>query len=207
MLSVSCFFELSCPWNYLATVRLREAALRTGAHIEWRPILIEELDPRRAGQRWPVDDAEATYAKSNLAAWADYCDVDISLPDGWPADSRPAARGAVLAIEAGHARDYIDAVFRAGFSRAADIANPAVLAEVGIEAGLAGDAVERAAADPTNDAVLSANVAELRSRGGFDSATMFVGDTMFQGNESMPLVEFALGQASGRRFVVPGQHG
>ena len=52
-----------------------------------------------------------------------------------------------------------------------------------------------------------ANVDELIGRGGFGSPTLFVGDHMFFGNDRMPLVEFALGQASGRAFVMPGQHG
>jgi 2-hydroxychromene-2-carboxylate isomerase len=47
----------------------------------------------------------------------------------------------------------------------------------------------------------------LLERGGFGSPTMFVGESMFFGNDRMPLVEFALGQTSGRTFVMPGQHG
>ena len=36
--------------------------------------------------------------------------------------------------------------------------------------------------------------------------TLFVGDAMYCGNSRMPLVEFELAQASGRSFVMPGQH-
>jgi hypothetical protein len=35
---------------------------------------------------------------------------------------------------------------------------------------------------------------------------MFVEDKMFFGNDRMNLVEFAIGQASGRILVLPGQH-
>jgi hypothetical protein len=35
---------------------------------------------------------------------------------------------------------------------------------------------------------------------------MFVEDKMFFGNDRMNLVEFAIGQASGRVLVLPGQH-
>jgi hypothetical protein len=35
---------------------------------------------------------------------------------------------------------------------------------------------------------------------------MFVENQMFFGNDRMNLVEFAIGQASGRVLVIPGQH-
>ena len=35
---------------------------------------------------------------------------------------------------------------------------------------------------------------------------MFVGDDMYFGNHSMPLVELALGQASESTFIMPGEH-
>ena len=75
------------------------------------------------------------------------------------------------------------------------------------EAGLAVAAFDAALAAPATAERLAANAAELRSRGGFRSATMFVDEQMFCGNARMPLGEFALGQASGRRFVMPGSHG
>ena len=51
------------------------------------------------------------------------------------------------------------------------------------------------------------NSSELVDRGGFGIPTMFVDDDMYFGNHSMPLVELALGQASGNTFIMPGEHG
>ena len=53
---------------------------------------------------------------------------------------------------------------------------------------------------------LKSNAQELINRGGFGSPTMFVEDKMFFGNDRMNLVEFAIGQASGKILVIPGQH-
>ena len=43
-------------------------------------------------------------------------------------------------------------------------------------------------------------------RGGFVLPGFFVGDSHIAGNERMPLVELALGQASDLEFVLPGMH-
>ena len=50
------------------------------------------------------------------------------------------------------------------------------------------------------------NTNELIDKGGYGSPTMVVEDQMFFGNDRMNLVEFAIGQASGKVLVLPGQH-
>ena len=42
--TVEFFYCCSCPWTYLALGRLHEAAIRTGARIEYRPILSAWID-------------------------------------------------------------------------------------------------------------------------------------------------------------------
>ena len=115
-------------------------------------------------------------------------------------------RGAVVAIDAACIVPYSRAVFGAYFGAGDDITDPVVLRRIADTVGM--DGAEFETRLPTDAAlnVLRANADELIERGGFGSPTMFVGDAMFFGNDRMPLVEFALGQASGRRFVVPGDH-
>ena len=50
------------------------------------------------------------------------------------------------------------------------------------------------------------NTNELIDKGGYGSPTMIIEDQMFFGNDRMNLVEFAIGQASGKVLVLPGQH-
>ena len=53
---------------------------------------------------------------------------------------------------------------------------------------------------------LKRNTNEAISRGAFGAPTFFINDEMFFGNDRMNLVEFAIGQASGKILVIPGQH-
>jgi len=209
MPDVEFFYDYSCPWTYMAFTRLREAAARTGSTIIWRPIMVDrvrrEVNPSCAASREDPEPRRARYQAKDLQDWADFCGLKIVKPDDWPPETNRALSGAILAAETPLIAKYSEAIFRAYFADGRDISYLEVVAEIAADAGLAGIVAhleESAPADRVRD-----NEAELLERGGFGSPTMFVGDSMFFGNDRMPLVEFALGQASGRTFVMPGQHG
>jgi 2-hydroxychromene-2-carboxylate isomerase len=209
MLQVEFFFDFSCPWTYLACTRLREAAMRTGATIVWKAFALADLrpEPDRRETRLAADAACASWQLRDLQAWADYCDLSLQLPADWPSPAALALRGAVVAAEQGRAEAFVPRTFRALYGEGRDIADTAVLQEIAASSGLNIADFERALSDQASAAVCQANAAELQARGGFRSATLFVGEQMFCGNSRVPLVEFALAQASGRQFVMPGQHG
>jgi 2-hydroxychromene-2-carboxylate isomerase len=207
--AVEFYFDFACPHSYLACVRLRETALRTEAPISWKPFLLDELAAELGEALQPVYETEprrAVYQAAELALWARYNGVAVERTSDQAIDSRPALQGLLAASEAGRAMDYALAVFAACFGGCEDIADAKRLAAIAAEVGLPVDAL--AGADATQgDQVLAVNAAELAAKGGFASGTLFVEDQMFVGHTRMPLVEFALGQASTRRFVMPGQHG
>ncbi len=208
---VEFFFDYSCPWSYLAFLRLTEAATRTGTAIKWRPIvldtLLEQANPDQPVCREPSDPRKAAYEVDDIEAWSDYVGITINRPDGWPVDSGLAAVGGVIADQQGKNKAFSDAVFSAYFGSGTDISDAAVLAGLAESAGLERRAFERALANTANHQMVGAHSEDLLRRGGFGAPTMFVGQQMFFGNDRMPLVEFALGQSSGRQFVMPGQHG
>jgi len=211
MSSVEFYFDYSCPWSYLACLRLIETATRTGSTIEWRPIVLDTLlarvHPDRPFDREPVDPRKSAYEARDIEAWADYVGVEINRPADWPASGALAARGAVVAARQERIRAYSAAVFSAYFGPGADIADILVLSALAEQAGLERQSFEQALIDSSVVEGVDANIKTLLSRGGFGAPTMFVGDDMFFGSDRMPLVEFALGQSSGREFVMPGQHG
>ncbi len=211
MASVEFYFDYSCPWSYLACVRLVEAATRTGSTIIWRPVVLEQVlemaSPGQAVAREPADSRKATYQIADIEAWADYVGIPINRPDDWPADSGLAAAGGVVADQMGLGKAYSEAVFSAYFGADRNIADAGVLADLAVDSGIERHVFERELAGAGCGEVIAGNIETLLKRGGFGAPTMFVGEHMFFGNDRMPLVEFALGQSSGREFVMPGQHG
>ena len=211
MASVEFYFDYSCPWSYLAFMRLSEVAKRTGADILWRPMLVDRLlervNPGQPVAREPGDPRRLAYQAQDIEAWADYVGVTINRPDGWPVDSGLAAIGGLIADQQGQVAAYSDAVFSAYFGPNRQIGDPVVLAELAAAAGLERDAFRQELANPEHAQNVAANTDRLLKRGGFGAPTLFVDELMFFGNDRMPLVEFALGQRSDRKFVMPGQHG
>jgi 2-hydroxychromene-2-carboxylate isomerase len=206
---VEFYLDFACPHSYLACVRLRETALRTGASIQWKPFLLEDLAANVGDALEPVYAVEprhATYQLAELALWARYNGVALRRAPDQAIDSRAALRGLLKLAEAGRAMDYALAVFAACFGGCEDIADEGRLAAIAADVGLPAGALESAGASQ-GDEVLAGNAAELAAKGGYSSGTLFVEDQMFVGHTRMPLVEFALAQASTRQFVMPGQHG
>ncbi len=209
--TVEFFFDTSCPWSYLALERVREAALRTGARIVYRPVLVDDV-LAQANPAFPADRADplpvrARYQAKDLADWARYCGLTLRRPEPWPLRAEWAQRGAVVAAATGQATAYLTAVFAALFGANRRIDQRAVVEAVATEAGL--DAVRFAAeiGDRATLTELEVNGVELLARGGFGTPTFLVGDDLYFGNDRLPLVEAALARQGEMRLVLPGAHG
>jgi 2-hydroxychromene-2-carboxylate isomerase len=209
--AVEFFFDTSCPWSYLALERVREAALRTGSRVVYRPVLVDAV-LKLANPGFPADctdplPARARYQAKDLADWARYLGLVLRMPKPWPLRTEWAQRGAVVAAGTGQAFAYLTAVFAAIFADNRDIRERAVVEAVATEAGL--DPVSFAAriGDRQTQLQVESNVTELVALGGFGTPTLLVGADLYFGNDRLPLVEAALARQAGMRLVLPGAHG
>jgi 2-hydroxychromene-2-carboxylate isomerase len=101
-------------------------------------------------------------------------------------------RGAFHALDEGKLVPYSTAAFEAYWGDDRDIAREEVLADIAARAGLDRQRFFAAIETDACKQKLRANTDELIARGGFGSPTMFVGDSMFFGNDRLPLVKAAL---------------
>jgi 2-hydroxychromene-2-carboxylate isomerase len=210
-LQLELFFDYSCPWAYLAFVRARETAMRTGAHILWKPVLLgrvlETVNPALLETGSDPKPLHALYQAKDLADWARFCGLKIVRPYHWPDDVELALRGAIVASEYDAIDSFSRRVFEAYFGEQQDINQVQVLVEIAVACGLNKNRFQQRIVEADTLVQVQRNTDELLERGGFGCPTMFVGNDMYFGNDRLPLVEMALGQASGFRFVMPGQHG
>jgi len=211
MTAVDFYFDCSCPWSYLASVRLQETAVRTGSTIVWKPVVVDRVrglvDSNNASSRLDPLAARERYREKDRRDWADYCGISMTIPSGWPADATKVMTACIIADEQGRARSYVRSVFQAYFDEGQDISDEYTLIRIAESVDIDGAVFSAALRDSAALARLHANCDELIRRGGFGTPTLFVADSMYFGNDRMPLVEFAIGQASERTFVMPGQHG
>ncbi len=191
------YFDCSSPWTYLCFSRIEALAVRTGAEIVWKPILVggvfnavnDQVYETRANPH-PVKSRH--YVK-DLRDWARFCGIKIGQPPVFPVRAVDPMRGAIVAGEKGKLPAFVWATFEAYWGDLKDISQPDILGEICDKVGLDRDFVARRIKEDDIKAQLRQNTQELIERGGFGSPTMFVnGDDMYFGNDRLPLLEDAL---------------
>ena len=207
---VDYYFDYCCPWTYLSFKRLIQTTTRTASVINWKPILIADIEKEisQKNESRTLHPSEIKYKKKDLQDWANYCGLKIIARTNVPKEtSTKALCGAFFAVEANKIAEYSALVFDAYFADLKDIANNDILIEIATKIELDLNGFQSAIDSVQNIDQLKENTSELLEKGGFGSPTMFVGDDMYFGNDRMPLVEFSIGGASGKILVMPGQHG
>ena len=207
---VDYYFDYCCPWTYLSFKRLIQTTTRTASVINWKPILIADIEKEisQKNESRTLHPSEIKYKKKDLQDWANYCGLKIIARTNVPKEtSTKALCGAFFAVEANKIAEYSALVFDAYFSDLKDIANNDILIEIATKIELDLNGFQSAIDSLKNIDQLKENTSELLEKGGFGSPTMFVGDDIYFGNDRMPLVEFSIGGASGKILVLPGQHG
>ena len=133
----------------------------------------------------------------DLRDWANFYGIKIGNPTVFPVNSVKAMRGAFVANEHRLISRYSRRVFESYWGDNKDISKDDILREIVREVGLDEKEFFTKIASDEYKAKLRVNVEELIARGGFGSPTMFVEDSMFFGNDRLPLVEHELGKGLG----------
>ena len=206
-ITVKFYFDYSCPWTYLGFKRLIQTATRTASTIEWKPVKLEIIKELLNKPSQDTPNYVANYRAKDLQDWASYCSLDIKEHKNLDHRvSLKASKGAFAAIAENTIIEYSAQVFKAFFSDMADIADSEILVEIAKQLDMDIDNFRLAIEGEQNYEAILKNTNELINKGGYGSPTMVVEDQMFFGNDRMNLVEFAIGQASGKVLVLPGQH-
>ena len=206
---VDYYFDYCCPWTYLSFKRLIQTTTRTASVINWKPILLADIEQELGSMIDPIihNSSEKYYEIKDLQDWANYCGLKITPRNNDPKNvSKKALCGAFCAIEANKIADYSGLVFDSYFGGLKNISNNEILTEIATKLELNPTNYESAINSTANLKRLKKNATELIERGGFGSPTMFVEHDMYYGNDRIPLVEFSIGRASGKILVLPGQH-
>jgi len=206
---VDYYFDYCCPWTYLSFKRLIQTTTRTASVINWKPILLTDIEQELGSMIDPIihNPSQKDYEIKDLQDWANYCGLKITPRNNDPKNvSKKALCGAFCAIEANKIADYSGLVFDAYFGGLKNISNNEILTEIATKLELNPTDYESAINSTANLKRLKKNATELIERGGFGSPTMFVEHDMYYGNDRIPLVEFSIGRASGKILVLPGQH-
>ena len=198
---ITCYFDISSPWTWLAFRRLQRMAAELDTRIDWKPILVggvfNAVNPSVYEFRERGVPAKQAYLRKDLADWARHEGIRILFPPTiFPVNSVKAMRACLWLQPQGMLEPFAAAAFEAYWTHDQDISSDAVLRGLCEQIGIDAVALLEGITEPDIKAQLKANTDALIARGGFGSPTFFVGDDdMYFGNDRLELVrEAALAQ-------------
>ncbi len=190
---VAFFFDLACPFSYLAAERVE----RILGEVDWVPVARNSLPGGAPSTRDP-----------KLRQLAERRAAELRLPLIWPEcspDGAPSAlRAAAYAADVGAGPFFALAASRLAFCGGFDLEDPEILAEAAAAAGIPLDECLTAAGDPSWDDDLRAVGYGLASRGIRELPAIRLDHRLLQGEHG--LAEAAAMLSSGgpeRRPLAP----
>ena len=167
MRRVAFYYDLVCPWAYLAHTQIAPLAARHGAALAWCPVLLGGIFRAIGAADDPnalMPASKAAHARRDLARWAEHLGVPLVVRADHPRRSLLALL-AVLAT--GEIERATRAVYAAAFGRGEDLADARVIAAALDEAGLDGEAALACAETPDVKGELRRRTEEAVATGAF----------------------------------------
>ncbi len=193
--AIDYYLSLQSPWTYLGSARLQAMAAELGAVVNVMPINFGTIFPASGGlplaKRAPQRQA---YRLTELSRWRDHLGVALNLePRFFPVDERAAVGLVIAARQAGaDCLSLSHAVLRAVWAEERDIADPATLAAIADECGLAGNDLVAAADSEDIAETYRVDTESALARGVFGAPTYVYNNELFWGQDRLDFLERAL---------------
>ncbi len=169
----SFFFDLACPFSYLAA----EQVPRALGQVDWIPVRGEQF----SDEPWGRLEAACGHAQRRAGALR----LPLVWPERFPAPVPRALRAAAYAAEQGAGDRFTIAAGRLAFCGGFDLEETDVLAEAAAASGLGVDACLAATRDIARDAALRAATWGLLARGVTRLPAFRVGRHYLQGERAL----------------------
>jgi 2-hydroxychromene-2-carboxylate isomerase len=190
--TVDFYFDFTSPYSYLAATQMPALAQRTGARVNYKPMVLGAVFKATSNEMPARVPAKAMYMLSDLERWARHYGVPFKMASHFPVNAIKAMRLVLVGEEQGKAQEVTLAAFHAMWADDLDLTDATVLANLARSANLDPQAALAAIeTQPVKDK-LRAFTDEAVSRGLFGAPAFFVGEELFWGNDRLHFVEAAL---------------
>jgi 2-hydroxychromene-2-carboxylate isomerase len=202
--TIEFYFDIVCPYAYIASRRIEALADRTGTRVRWVPILLggvyRALDAAQVpAQTWP--EAKQRHGRRDLERQAERFGLPLSKPADHPIRTVEAMR-LLAASPAEHVPAMAKALYSAYWAEGKNVRDPALLAALCSQAGMAPEAWKTEAAKDK----LFKNTDIAVKKGIFGVPAFILGDRLWWGQDRMHFLEEALG-GSRPKWPIPSQPG
>ena len=192
MRRVEFFFDFGSPMAYLAYMQLPGIAVRAGAEIVYRPMLLGGVFKATGNSPPAAVPAKGRYMSRDIERFARRSGVPYAFNPHFPVNTLHLMRGAMAAEEMGQFKPYADAVYRAMWVEQKAMEDLEVTGDVLARAGLDAPLLMSLVAEARIKDKLRLATEEAVARGVFGAPTFFVGAEMFFGQDRLDFVAEAL---------------
>jgi len=190
--TVEFLFDFGSPASYLAYKRLPALAERTGARIDYAPVLLGAVF-KATGNASPASiPAKGRWTGVDFHRWATRHRIEFNFNPYFPINTLHLMRGATGMIGDPRFTAYCDAVFDGMWLTPKNLGEPAELIPVLERAGVSADEFRALTERDDVKDRLKTTTERAVERGVFGAPTFFVGEEMFFGQDRMDFVEEAL---------------
>ena len=192
--TVEFLFDVGSPTAYLAWTQLPKICAETGATLVYKPILLGGVFQATGNVSPAAVPAKGSYMTADLTRFANRYGVPFNHNPFFPINTLVLMRGATgVQLRWPERFDaYLKAVFSALWIEPKNLNDPAVLMATLAAAGFEPAAMQALVVEPAVKDTLRANTDAAVARGVFGAPTMFVGETMYFGQDRLDFVREAL---------------
>ncbi|MEO1250775.1 MAG: 2-hydroxychromene-2-carboxylate isomerase [Pseudomonadota bacterium] len=201
MTTLEFCFDFASPNAYLAYRALPGVIERTGAELQYTPVLLGGLF-KVTGNQSPI------VAYANVPNKMAYEQLEIQrfikkhsltqfkFNPNFPINTLLLMRGAIVADRDGRLEEYVEAGFSHMWEAPKKMDEPDVFTAALSESGFEGASILERTQDPAVKQALMDNTSRAVKRGAFGAPTFFVGEEIYFGKDRLGQVEEALGAAA-----------
>lgn len=183
--TVEFFFDFRSPYSYLAFTQLIDMKV----DIKLRPMQILKVMEKVGNVPTTITcAAKGRYARADLGRWTQRYDIALNPSDMRKNDGDACSRAVLAASSTAEAVAVSLALYRACWSEGKTLAGTSDVLAAIQSASIDTSTISKRIDTPDITAMLAANTEEAAARGVFGAPTMFVGDTMFFGNDRLDFV-------------------
>ena len=193
---IDFYYDFASPNAYVVHKVLPVVAARTGAEIAHKPALLGGIFKATNNQApfgaFGHVTGKVDYIRREFGRFVERHAVPFTWNPHFPVNSLAMMRGAIFSLGHDWADQYRDVCFDAMWQGGALMSDPEVMFEVLQKAGLPADDIASATQSPEVKGQLASETEAAVARGIFGAPTMFLGDEMFFGKDSLSDLEWRL---------------
>lgn len=190
MKTITFYYDIVCPYAYIASQRIEAVAARCGANIDWQPVLLGGIyksieAPQIPSGTW--SEPKARLGALDLVRQAASHGISMAFPAGHPRRSVSAMR-LLVGVNGAKRVALTHALYRAYWVDGANISDRTVLDALARRHGVEPGVIDRA---DVRQALFDSTAAAV-GQGAFGVPTMVVDGTLYWGQDRLNFIEHTL---------------